>query len=137
MRVLVICTGNTCRSQMAEGFLKNMFPHWEIYSAGTEPGEQVNPLAVKAMQEIGIDISKQYPKLVDQYTNLEFDYVLTVCDDANEKCPVFTGKVKHRIHRGFEDPATARGSLDEQMQVYRRVRDEINEWLTTLFNKYK
>ncbi len=136
MKVLIICTGNTCRSQMAEGFLKAMYPKWKIYSAGTAPGKKVNPLAIKAMQEINIDISKHYPKLVNQFTDKEFDYVLTVCDDAKEKCPVFTGKVKHRIHRGFEDPAEATGNLDEQMRVYRRVRDQIKHWLEELFAEH-
>ena len=133
MKILVICTGNTCRSQMAEGFLKKNHPNWEIHSAGTEPGDTVNPLAIEAMKEVNIDISQHYPKLVDQFINQEFDYVLTVCDDANEKCPVFTGKVKHRLHKGFEDPAKAKGTKEEQMQIYRRVRDEIKLWLESLF----
>jgi len=121
MKILIICTGNTCRSQMAEGFLRSFDPKLEVYSAGTRAEQQVNPFAIKAMAEIGIDISKQYPK---QDT---FDWVITVCDSAKEVCPVFTGKVNHRLPMGFDDPAAAKGSEKEIMSVYRRVRDEIKE----------
>ncbi len=135
MKILIICTGNTCRSQMAEGYLKQQFPDWHIFSAGTEPGDKVNPYAVKVMQEIGIDISDQYPKLVDQFIDMDFDYVITVCDLANEVCPAFTGKVKHRLHRGFEDPALSTGTEQQKLETYRKVRDQIIEWLDIVFKK--
>jgi len=127
MKVLIICTGNTCRSQMAEGFLKSFDPKLEVYSAGTKAEKQVNPNAIKAMAEVGIDISRQYPKQVDIFLKDTFDYVITVCDGAKEVCPIFTGKVAHRLHLGFDDPAAAKGSEEEIMNVYRRVRDEIKE----------
>ncbi|WP_290662398.1 MULTISPECIES: arsenate reductase ArsC [Ignavibacterium] len=124
-RILVLCTGNSCRSQMAEGFLKFFDKNLEVYSAGTKPADKVNPFAVKAMKEVGIDISQNYPKLVDQFLNDSFDYVITVCDNAKETCPVFIGDVKHNLHIGFDDPAEAIGTEEEVMPVYRRVRDEI------------
>lgn len=125
MKILILCTGNTCRSQMAEGIMRKMHPETEIFSAGTRPEKQVNPFAVKAMAEIGIDISSQFPKDVNVFVNQSFDYVITVCDNAREICPVFTGDVKNRLHIGFEDPADAIGTDEEKMIVYRKVRDEI------------
>jgi arsenate reductase len=125
MKILIICTGNTCRSQMAEGFLRSFNSELEVYSAGTMAEGVVNPYAVKAMAELGIDISNQQPESVSQYINQAFDYVITVCDGAHEACPVFTGDVKKRLHIGFDDPADARGTEDEVMPVYRKVRDEI------------
>ncbi|HPE56664.1 MAG TPA: arsenate reductase ArsC [Bacteroidales bacterium] len=127
MKILIICTGNTCRSQMAEGFLKSFDPNLEVFSSGTSAEERVNPFAVKVMAEKGIDISGQKPEQVDKYLNESFDYVITVCDGAKEVCPVFTGNVKNRLHIGFEDPAKARGKEEEILPVYRRVRDEIGE----------
>lgn len=124
-RILILCTGNSCRSQMAEGFLKSFDKNLEVFSAGTNPAEKVNPFAVKAMKEIGIDISNGVAENVDKYLNKSFDYVITVCDNAKETCPVFMGDVKHRLHIGFDDPADAVGSEEEVMPVYRRVRDEI------------
>ncbi len=135
MRVLILCTGNSCRSQMAEGLLKQMYPQWDIFSAGTAPAQQVHPLAVEVMQELGIDISGHYPKLVDKFINQSFDYVLTVCDSARESCPVFTGEVKHRLHKDFFDPAQATGTKEEKLKVFRQVRDEISNWLKNIFNK--
>ena len=134
MKVLIICTGNSCRSQMAEGFLKNMHPDWTVHSAGTYPAAEVNPLAVEVMKEIGIDISDHKPKLVDRFIKESFDYVITVCDSAREACPVFTGEVKHRLHHGFYDPAQAMGTKEQRLQVYRKVRDEIHQWLKEIFN---
>ena len=110
---------------MAEGFLKSFDKNLEVYSAGTRPAENVNTFAVKAMKEIGIDISKSSPENVDKYILKSFDYVITVCDNAKETCPVFMGNVKHRLHIGFDDPADSMGTEDEVMSVYRRVRDEI------------
>ncbi len=133
-KILILCTGNSCRSQMAEGFLKSFDKNLEVYSAGTKPAEKVNPFAVKAMKEIGIDISKGIAENVDKYLSQSFDYVITVCDNAKETCPVFIGNVKHHLHIGFDDPADAVGTEEEVMPVYRRVRDEIKK---DFFNFYK
>jgi arsenate reductase len=110
---------------MAEGFMKSLDKELEVYSAGTNPEIKINSYAVKVMKEKGIDIEKQYPKNVDEFIDLNFDYVITVCDNAKERCPYFTGKVEHRLHIPFEDPADAEGSVDEILAVYRKVRDEI------------
>jgi arsenate reductase len=133
MKLLIICTGNTCRSQMAEGFLKSFDPELQVYSAGTEAEGRVNPHAVRAMQEVGIDIGGQQPESVANYIGESFDYVITVCDGAHEKCPVFTGVVKQRRHIGFEDPAAARGTEEQVMPVYRKVRDQIRERFYQLY----
>ena len=134
MRILIICTGNTCRSQMAEGILKSLDSKIEVFSAGTKAEKIVNPYAIKVMAELSIDISKQHPKPVDNFLRISFDYVITVCDGAKEICPVFTGKVNKRLHIGFEDPADARGTEEELMSVYRKVRDEIKEKFTQFYN---
>jgi arsenate reductase len=131
MKVLILCTGNSCRSQMAQGFLKSFNPDWEVLSAGTKPAERVNKYAIRVMAEKDIDITGEYPKLVDQFINDEFDYVITVCDGAREICPVFTGKVRHRLHIGFEDPADAVGTEEQVLPFYRKVRDQIAERFST------
>jgi len=118
---------------MAEGFLKTLNDELEVYSAGTKPAENVNPFAVKAMEEIGIDISSGVPENVDKYLSHSFDYVITVCDNAKETCPVFMGDVKHKFHIGFDDPADAVGTEEEVMPVYRRVRDEIKKEFLKLY----
>jgi arsenate reductase len=118
---------------MAEGLLRSFNPKLELFSAGTEPAEFVNPNAVQVMQEIGIDISMGKPGLVDEFTGDAFDYVITVCDHAKEVCPVFTGEVQHRLHIGFDDPAEATGTPEEVLTVYRRVRDEIQRDLTRFY----
>jgi len=110
---------------MAEGFLQSFDKNIEVHSAGTVPVKQVNPKAVKVMAEAGIDISSHYPKLVDKYINDEWDYVITVCDDAKETCPVFIGKVKTRLHLGFEDPSHTKGTEEFVLSEFRRVRDLI------------
>ena len=110
---------------MAEGFLKSLDDNLEVYSAGTKPAEKVNPFAVQVMKEIGIDISNGITEDVNKYVNQSFDYVITVCDNAKESCPIFTGKVKKQLHIGFNDPADAVGTEEEVIPVYRRVRDEI------------
>jgi arsenate reductase len=133
MKILILCTGNTCRSQMAEGFLKALDPSLEVYSAGTEPGERVHPVAIEVMKEKGIDLSKGIPKPVQQFISTPFDYVITVCDGAKEACPVFTGKVKHRLHIGFGDPAEATGTPEEIKKVFVRVRDEIERDFITFY----
>ena len=136
-KILILCTGNSCRSQMAEGFLKSFDSELEVYSAGTKPAEKVNPFAVKAMKEVGIDISNGVAEDVDKYLSQSFDYVITVCDNAKETCPVFMGNVKHRLHIGFDDPAEAVGTEEEVMPVYRRVRDEIKEKFYDFVQKLK
>ncbi len=125
MNILILCTGNTCRSQMAEGFLKSLDKSHEVYSAGTKAEGRVNPKAIKVMNEKGIDISSGRPKSVSEFLESPFDYVITVCNGAKEICPVFTGDVKHRRHIGFDDPAEATGNEEEILAVFRRVRDEI------------
>lgn len=124
-RILILCTGNSCRSQMAEGFLRHFDEQLYVRSAGTNPSGQVHPKAVQVMDEIGIDLSYGQPENVDKYLDEEWDYVITVCDNAKETCPVFLGKVKHQLHIGFEDPAEATGTEKEILSVFRRVRDEI------------
>ncbi|MHB8854958.1 MAG: arsenate reductase ArsC [Ignavibacteriaceae bacterium] len=127
MRILILCTGNSCRSQMAEGFLRSFDSELEVYSAGTNPSKQVHPKAIQVMKEVGIDISKNYPKMVDKFLSESFDYVITVCDNAKETCPVFIGKVGKQLHIGFEDPADATGTEEEILSVFRKVRDEIKK----------
>ena len=127
MKVLILCTGNSCRSQMAQGFLQSFDKSMTVCSAGTEPAKQVNQKAVKAMKEAGIDISDHTPKMVDQYLNEAWDYVITVCDHANETCPAFFGKVKHHLHIGFEDPSHAAGTDEFIWSEFIRVRDEIKK----------
>lgn len=135
MKVLILCTGNSCRSQMAHGFLQSFDEGLTVCSAGTEPAKQVNQKAVQVMKEAGVDISHHTPKLVDQYLQDEWDYVITVCDHANETCPLFMGKVKHRIHMGFEDPSHVKGSEDFIMSEFRRVRDMIKNEFKDFYNK--
>ena len=123
--ILVLCTGNSCRSQMAEGFLRSFDPELDVHSAGTVPATEVHPLAVQVMREKEIDLSANRPKKVDEFLAKPFDYVVTVCDGAKESCPLFIGQVRHRVHIGFDDPAAATGSDDEVLALFRRVRDEI------------
>jgi len=123
---------------MAEGFLKSFDKNLEVYSAGTKPAERVNPFAIKAMKEVGVDISNGVAENVDKYLHQSFNYVITVCDNAKESCPVFLGKVGKQLHIGFEDPADAVGSEEEVMPIYRRVRDEIKkEFYEFYLNKLK
>jgi arsenate reductase len=125
-RVLFLCTHNSARSQMAEGVLRNIGEdRFEVHSAGTE-ATRVRPLAVRAMDEIGIDISGQESKTLERYLGEPFDYVITVCDEANEACPFFPG-AKNRLHWSFRDPSRATGSDEERLEVFREVRDEIRE----------
>jgi len=135
MRILILCTGNSCRSQMAEGIMRNFNPKMEVFSAGTRPEKQVNKYAIKVMSEIGIDILQHYPKLVDNFISQSFDYVITVCDNAKEDCPVFIGKVGKRVHIGFEDPADAKGSEEEIISVYRKIRDQIKKRFTKFYKE--
>jgi arsenate reductase len=128
-RVLILCTGNSARSQMAEGLLRHMAgDRFEVESAGVEPSH-VRPQAVEAMREVGIDLSGHRSKSVDEFAGSEFDYVITVCDNARERCPVFPGKTE-RLHWSFDDPAAARGDEKAVLSVFRRVRDEIKDRLS-------
>lgn len=127
MKILILCTGNSCRSQMAEAFLQSFDNSLTVCSAGTEPAEKVNEKAIQVMREAGIDISENAPKSVEQYRQETWDYVITVCDDADRNCPVFSGKVKHRLHIGFDDPAKITGSSEFVLSEFRRIRDEIKE----------
>ena len=133
--ILVLCTGNSCRSQMAEGFLKSFDSELNVYSAGTNPSGKVHPKAIQVMKEIGIDISVGYPKNVDEFLDNSFDYVITVCDNAKETCPVFVGKVNERLHIGFEDPAEAKGTEEEIFAEFRKIRDEIKDRFEEFYSK--
>lgn len=134
-RILILCTGNSCRSQMAEGFLKSFDNNLEVFSAGTKPSSQVHPKAIQVMKEVGIDLSRSYPKNADQFINDSFDYVITVCDNAKESCPVFIGKVGKQLHIGFEDPAEVVGTEEEILFVFRKVRDEIKKDFYEFYTK--
>jgi arsenate reductase (thioredoxin) len=129
-RVLILCTGNSARSQMAEGLLRHdAGEQFDVESAGTKPGV-VRPEAITAMSELGIDISGHRSKHVDEFKGQHFDVVITVCDNAKESCPVFFGAAK-RLYHSFEDPATAQGSEEERLALFRRVRDELRVYLAT------
>jgi len=135
-RILILCTGNSCRSQMAEGFLKSFNPSLEVFSAGTKAAPKVSSKAIRVMNEIGIDISSHYPKTVEQFLSQSFDYVITVCGNAKETCPIFMGDVRHKIHIGFDDPAEATGSDEEILAVFRRVRDEIKNGFFKFYSEH-
>lgn len=128
-RVLILCTGNSCRSQMAEGLINHYLGNkWQAYSAGTEPSGHVHPLAIEAMRELDIDISQQESKNAEVYRSVTFDQVVTVCDDAAENCPLWLGSGKV-THVGFPDPAKATGSDEDKVAFFRQVRDDIRERL--------
>ncbi|MCM8798936.1 MAG: arsenate reductase ArsC [Candidatus Omnitrophica bacterium] len=132
-KVLFLCTGNSARSQMAEGFLRHMAgDRFEVFSAGLKP-TQVNPLAIKVMAEVGIDISKHRSKSVSEFIGQNFDYVITVCDNAKQTCPVFPGKYE-KIHWSLEDPAQAQGTEEEKLAVFMKVRDKILENIIAFLN---
>lgn len=134
IRVLFLCTGNSARSQMAEGLLRALGrDRFVVFSAGTEPAERIHPLAVAAMRELDLDISGGVPKHLSQFLEDDWDYVITVCDRANEACPVFPGDAE-RIHWGFDDPAAATGAEEQQLRVFRRVRDEIAQRIRLFVN---
>ncbi len=134
MKILVLCTGNSCRSQMAEGWLRSFDPRLQVFSAGTKPAKEVHPKAVQVMAEVGIDLTGAVPQKVDRFLNTAFDYVITVCDQANETCPLFHGQVRHRLHMGFDDPTQVAGSEAFIMEEFRRIRDEIR---TQFFRFYQ
>lgn len=134
MKILILCTGNSCRSQMAHGFLQSFDQNITVCSAGTEASGKLNQKAVAVMNEIGIDISHHTSDSVDIYLNDEWDYVITVCGGANEACPAFLGKVKHRLHMGYDDPSHVTGTDDYIWSEFRRVRDEIKEGFYEFYN---
>ena len=134
-KVIFICTHNSARSQMAEGILKNLYgDRFEVYSAGTEPS-RVNPYAIRAMEEIGVDISGHSSKAIEKFLGKEFDYVITLCGEAGEVCPAFPGGDINRLHRGFPDPSQFRGKDEEILAGFRTVRDEIRTWLESEFER--
>lgn len=131
LRILFLCTGNSCRSQMAEGWARRLkSDKIEPFSAGIDP-KGVNPLAIQVMKEAGVDISGQRSKHVQELLDQSFDYVVTLCAEAHEGCPVFPSKTEHR-HKGFEDPAAATGTEEEILSVFRKVRDQIRRFVETL-----
>lgn len=135
MNVLILCTGNSCRSQMAHGFLQSFDPRLTVCSAGTEASGKLNPKAVEAMKEAGIDISHHTSDSVDLYLDQTWDYVITVCGGANENCPAFLGKVKHRLHIGFDDPSHAVGSEAFIWSEFIRVRNEIKDGFRRFYDE--
>ncbi|HCO24019.1 MAG TPA: low molecular weight phosphatase family protein [Gimesia maris] len=133
-RVLVLCTGNSCRSQMAEELWENLGAgEWQAESAGSNPSGYVHPLAIEAMKELDIDLSQNTSKHLKQFTDQQFDLVVTVCDNAKESCPVFNGATQ-TLHWPFDDPADATGSDEEKMKMFRRVRDEIKTKIQNYLN---
>ena len=131
-RVLFLCTHNSARSQMAEGLLNGLYGNkFDVYSAGTHPS-RVNPFAIQAMEEIGIDISHNTSKSLDAFRDMDVDYVVTVCDNAKESCPTFPG-AKHNIHKAFRDPSQFRGKDEEIIVGFRQVRNEIHNWIKSEF----
>ena len=128
-QVLILCTGNSARSQMAEALVNHyLADEWQADSAGTDPAGYVHPLAIEVMSELGIDLSAQTSKSVDQFRDAELDLVVTVCDDAAENCPIWLGHGS-RVHMGFADPARATGTREERLVVFRRIRDELRAQL--------
>lgn len=133
MKILILCTGNSCRSQMAHGFLQSFDKELTVRSAGTEATGKLNQQAVAVMKEAGVDISHHTSDSVNLYLNEDWDYVIAVCGGANENCPFFPGKVKHRLHIGFDDPSHAVGTPDFILSEFRRVRDEIKQQFYELY----
>jgi len=132
-QILILCTGNSARSQMAEALINARRDDWQAVSAGTQPAERVNPYALRALEEIGINTQGSRPTHIDEFIGRPFDMVITVCDDANENCPVWPGQGR-RIHVGFPDPAKAEGTDEEIMEVFRSVRDDIERRLLPLLD---
>ena len=135
MKILIICTGNSCRSQMAEGWFRFFLPHAKVFSGGTNP-EKVNKFAIAVMQSVGIDISDYKSNSIEEYFDAHFDFVITVCDNAREKCPVFLSD-SVIVHHSFIDPAKAKGTNQEKLVVYEKVRDQLKEYIFSFINKYK
>jgi len=135
MKILILCTGNSCRSQMAHGFLQSFDPNLSVFSAGTEASGKLNEQAVKAMAKKGIDISHHTSDPVEKYLDETWDYVITVCGGAHETCPAFTGKVNHRLHIGFDDPSHAKGTKEFIWSEFIRVRNEIEKRFYEFYSK--
>lgn len=133
IRVLILCTGNSCRSQMAHGFLQSFDPNLRVFSAGTKASGKLNPQAVAVMKDAGIDISGHTSDSIEKYLSEPWDYVITVCGGANENCPVFNGQVKHRLHIGFDDPSEAVGKPEFIHGEFICVRDEIKKTFYELY----
>lgn len=135
MNILILCTGNSCRSQMGQSFMQSFDARLTVASAGTKPSGYVHSKAIEVMREEGIDISQNKSESVDKYLDTSWDYVITVCGGAKESCPAFFGEVKERLHIGFDDPADAKGTEDQILNEFRRVRDEIKRDFTAFFNE--
>jgi arsenate reductase len=136
IKVLFLCTANACRSQMAEGWARHLKSDViDAYSAGVKP-DKVSSRAIAVMKEVGVDISGHHSKHVNELVSIDFDYVITVCDNAHESCPMFPGKTKV-VHIGFEDPAAASGAPDEVLAVFRKIRDQIRDFIVTLPDSLK
>jgi len=125
MHILILCTGNSCRSQMAHGILQALDERLHVCSAGTNPAARVHPKAVQVMAELGLDIAAHTPHHTDEYLGTSWDYVITVCGNAEANCPVFSGSVGQRLHIGFDDPAEATGSEEQILTEFRHIRDQI------------
>lgn len=132
-KLLILCTGNSCRSQMAHGILESLDNELKVFSAGTTPAKDINPIAIKVMAEIGIDISHHTPQAVEEYLSEAWDYVITVCGGAKETCPAFSGQVKKQLHIGFDDPSEAVGTDEFVLSEFRRVRDEIKREMAKFY----
>ncbi len=138
MKILILCIANSCRSQMAAAFLKSFAPELDVYAAGTNAAKEVHPLTIAVMKEAMIDLSEIEPQQVSTFLDQDFDFVITVCGDAEENFPVFNGKVRQRLHIGFDDPAKTKGSSEEILQEFRKVRDEIkNEFFLFYKNQIR
>lgn len=135
MKILILCTGNSCRSQMAQAFLASKDKIHTVVSAGTQPSNAVHPMTIEVMREKGFDLSKNKPVSVQKYLDDSFDFVITVCDGAKESCPVFTGKTARRLHIGFPDPAEAVGSKEEVLEEFRKIRDDIERRFSDFYQK--
>lgn len=136
MKILILCTGNSCRSKMAQACLQHLDAGLYVRSAGTRPAHNTHPLAVEVMEEAGMPVRDLQPHDVREYTHEEWDFVITVCDHARETCPVFVGNVKHRLHLGFPDPAQAKGTREEQLSVFRSTRNHITLTFNEFYHKY-
>lgn len=137
MRVLVLCTGNRCRSQMAEGWLRRLAPDWTVRTAGINPAGEVHPLAKMVMKEAGMDIDGARPKPVDLFLDEPWDCVITVCGNAEKTCPSFTGHVGDHVHMGFDDPDAFTGSEETIIREFRRVRDEIGQKMSAFVDSQR
>ena len=135
-KILILCTGNSCRSKMAQAFLQHLDPGLEVRSAGTHPTHHTHSLAIQVMNESGMPITDLQPHDVNDYINEEWDVVVTVCDHARESCPVFQGTVKHRLHISFPDSSLSKGTMEEQLTVFRETRDRIFQQFKDFYHKY-